>query len=122
MAGRFCSRPCTYAANRAGKTGNHRPEGLDGIRTEPGGLKYATVYRPGHPMARANGEILKHRYVMAEYLGRPLLPSETVHHIDGDTLNNELSNLQLRQGKHGKGVKYRCMDCGSHRVEAVPLE
>jgi hypothetical protein len=39
--------------------------------------------------------VLEHRLVMAEHLGRPLKPTEVVHHIDGNNLNNELSNLLL---------------------------
>src|SRR5579863_246863 len=37
----------------------------------------------------------EHRVVMERKLGRPLLESEIVHHIDGDRLNNDPSNLEL---------------------------
>lgn len=39
--------------------------------------------------------MLEHRYVMSLHLGRPLSRSESVHHLDGNRLNNELSNLEL---------------------------
>jgi hypothetical protein len=75
-----------------------------------------------YPNADIKGWIQEHRYVMAEYLGRPLHTWETVHHIDGDTAHNVLTNLQLRIGNHGKHVAYRCMDCGSNRLEPISLE
>lgn len=43
-----------------------------------------------------NGEkIQEHRYVMSRHLGRDLVPEEIVHHINGNTKDNRLSNLQL---------------------------
>lgn len=60
--------------------------------------------------------VFEHRLVMAHQLGRALLPGETVHHLDGDRSNNKPSNLQLRQGKHGKGSSFCCADCGSYNV------
>lgn len=35
------------------------------------------------------------RILMEEKLGRPLEPYEQVHHKDGNTLNNDLSNLEI---------------------------
>ena len=35
------------------------------------------------------------RYVMEQVLGRPLDKNEIVHHIDGNKLNNDPSNLQI---------------------------
>lgn len=72
-------------------------------------------------MTNVNGYVLEHRLVMAEYLDRPLTKSETVHHIDGDTTNNKIENLQLRIGPHGRGQVLKCNACGSHNVQAVEL-
>ena len=36
-----------------------------------------------------------HRIVMEEYLGRPLLQTEHIHHIDGNRSNNDVKNLEL---------------------------
>lgn len=67
------------------------------------------------------GYVLEHRLVMAEKLGRPLTDSETVHHKDTNRQNNHPDNLELRQGRHGKGGAFRCADCGSHNVIATSL-
>lgn len=70
---------------------------------------------------RRDGYVLEHRVVMARSLGRLLRAEETVHHTDGDRLNNQIGNLQLRQGKHGKGVRMACADCGSQNLIHVDL-
>lgn len=58
---------------------------------------------------------------MTESLGRALGPNETVHHINNDKLDNLPGNLQLRNGRHGKGAHWSCLDCGSVNVQARPL-
>jgi hypothetical protein len=94
------------------------------------GYEYMTV-PSGHPLhaafrdlrSKKSGSlhILVHRFVMAESLGRALMPWETVHHINGDRLDNRLENLQLRNGAHGKGAPFRCADCGSKNLVPEPL-
>ncbi len=72
-------------------------------------------------MARAGKYMLEHRVVMARHLNRALDPYETVHHINGDRADNRIDNLQMRRGRHGKGIVLRCADCGSCNLREHPL-
>src|SRR3972149_3733538 len=81
--------------------------GNDGLFKGPGGYQFRYL-RSDHPyfyLADSKGTIKEHRLVMAEKLGRPLLPHETVHHINGIRDDNRPENLELWHGKHLKGVR-----------------
>jgi hypothetical protein len=57
----------------------------------------------GHPYANSAGWQYFYRYVVADSLQRPLSFEEHVHHKDLDSLNDHLSNLELRLSSgHGR--------------------
>jgi predicted nucleic acid-binding Zn ribbon protein len=66
---------------------------------------YKKIRLPSHPNATKSGYIFEHRFVMSQALGRPLRKDETIHHINGDRLDNRLENLELRDGAHGQGQR-----------------
>ena len=76
---------------------------------------YKRIYVHNHPLFLDKKRVYEHRLVMAEFLGRPLLRTEDVHHKDGDTLNNQIDNLEIKM--HGKHVAYHWTG-KHHTIEA----
>lgn len=56
---------------------------------------YVMVKAEGHPNAGASGYVMEHRLVMERSIGRLLLRSEHVHHINHDRSDNRIENLEL---------------------------
>ncbi len=56
---------------------------------------YRFVMRKDHPRAINGGYVPEQVVVVEDFIGRPLMKDEVVHHIDSDKLNNEISNLYL---------------------------
>jgi len=73
-----------------GKVSNNWKGGKS-IKREGG---YVLIWCPNHPYAKS-GYVLEHRLVMEAHLGRVLLPTEIVHHINQIHSDNRIENLML---------------------------
>ena len=54
---------------------------------------------------KKNKTVLQHRMIMEEYLGRDLLSTENVHHINGNRSDNRIENLELWNTCQPKGQR-----------------
>lgn len=72
---------------------------------------YFLNYNTEHPH-RMNNYVLEHRIVVEKKIGRILLRSEDVHHIDEDKENNNPDNLHLFKSRRDHSYYHKMKNIG----------
>ena len=119
---RFCSNECRgkacYGQNHYGwKGGSVDAGGYKKVSIYGFAKKHWAILEPMRTRTFHRNYVLEHRAVMALALGRSLTRGETVHHKNGDKLDNRRTNLELFVTSHGVGIKasdLNCPHCGKH--------
>jgi hypothetical protein len=93
---------CLSDELKRARRGPKNPQYSGEIRRHHNG--YVIVKAYGHDNATETGDILEHRLVMSQMLGRPLFSDEQVHHKNGVRSDNRPDNLELKVGNHGSGI------------------
>ncbi len=65
----------------------------------------------GHPLAHKTGYALEHRVVAMKKLGRALLPTEQVHHKNGNKQDNSEDNLDVKKSQSYHSLEHRPKNC-----------
>ncbi len=110
VARRYIMKKCQSCATAArGLTGARNPRWNGGVRQGKAGEYRYLAVSGDHPfIGMANKvfihgkyrySIAEHRLVMAQHLGRLLLPWELVHHLNGLKDDNRIENLELLKSK-----------------------
>jgi hypothetical protein len=133
---RFCSHRCHWKAERPvplthwDSSMEKNPAWKGGVTLKRAkgnyrGVRYVRAPQWARPMARADGYIMEHRLVMAEWMGRLMARSEVVNHENHDPSDNRRENLTLwpSNGDHKRGETGRIVPgvANRYRPEGLAL-
>lgn len=99
---KFCSKKCNGLWIKKNFRMEKSPSWRGGRSITRG---YIRLYLPDYMSSMDDGYILEQRYIMEKHLGRQLKKGEVVHHINGDTEDNNIENLMLFKN-HSEHIKF----------------
>lgn len=119
-------KPARFYYNHHGKGPNNY--NFKGITFEDG--KYELIHSPSHPYKDYKNRVRKHRLVLEQYLSKKynmkifILPYFDVHHIDGNTKNNNPLNLTYLHRRQHTSITFtkdmsnrKCSVCRTNRTD-----
>lgn len=99
-SGYFCNNKCYFKWKKGILLGARKERVLIS--------NYYYIMMPLHPRSNKKGYVPEHIILIENKIGRLLKEDETVHHIDHNSLNNDLCNLLL-MNKH-EHLSYHAKD------------
>jgi len=111
----FCSIRCRQVNNGGGRKGQKTGRRKDEFSARMTRDGYLRVYSAHHPFSNGRKEMHEHQVAVEMFLGRALLDTECVHHINGDKTDNRLENLEVMTRAEHSSVHMTEMSKGKPR-------